>query len=232
MTETDTHAIDAALEDVLGAAFAHVERVDVVGSLPTALGRRFAIADGSAPGGAVLVVGDEPAVLEQGVSLARSAGLADVHVLLDGGPASDLALRSLHDAGLAVAGVERVLWRAPDAASAGSRLDRLDAETRAVLLRCVRSDDPAAIGRLEAAVLDLQRRMDVLAQLQLEHARTRDVERERLLRLEQLERLVDTSWVEEAERLRRELDELTSTRLVKLGERYWSVRDRLLGRSR
>jgi hypothetical protein len=101
-----------------------------------------------------------------------------------------------------------------------------------VLLHCVRTDDPASIAALEAAVLDLGRRMDVVAQLQLEHARTRDVERERLLRLERLEKLVDTSWVEEAERLRSELDSLTSTKLVKLGERYWRLRDRLLGRSR
>jgi hypothetical protein len=154
-----------------------------------------------------------------------------VHVLLDG-PASPGALERIHRAGLAVAGLERVLWRAPGQASGGSRLERLDAETRSTLAHCVRTDDPRSVAALEEAVLELCRRLDVAAQLQLEHARTRDVERERALRLERLEKLVDTNWVEEAERLRSELDALTSTRLVRLGERYWRLRDRLLGRAR
>jgi hypothetical protein len=92
-------------------------------------------------------------------------------------------------------------------------------------------DAPDAVVKLEEEVVRLVRERELLAQLQLDHARTRDVERERSERMARLERLVDDQEVErlvaEVERLNGQLDAIQATRIWRMGQSYWRLRDRV-----
>jgi hypothetical protein len=94
-------------------------------------------------------------------------------------------------------------------------------------------DAPDVARKLEDEVVRLVRERELLAQLQLDHARTRDVERERSEQLARLRRLVDDEEVErlaaEVERLNGQLDEIQATRIWRMGQGYWRFRDRVRG---
>ena len=89
---------------------------------------------------------------------------------------------------------------------------------------------PEAIARLEEAVERLQRQVDVYAQLAVDHAATREVERVRAERLRELEtelqRLRGLDLAAEVERLRAELELIQATRLWRLGARWWRLKAR------
>ena len=101
------------------------------------------------------------------------------------------------------------------------------------MLRCVLLDAPDAPIRLEEELVLLARQGELLAQLQVDHARTRDVERERSERLARLERMVDEEEAErlagEVERLSGELDAIQATRIWRMGQCYWRVRGKVRG---
>ena len=83
---------------------------------------------------------------------------------------------------------------------------------------------------LEEQVLRLQHQLDVYAQLAVDHAATREVERvrgERLRELEtELQRLRGLDLAAEVERLRAELELIQATRLWRLGSRWWRLKAR------
>jgi hypothetical protein len=230
------------LTNVVAAAFGGVTRVAVVGGdggsdLPAARPDLFVAAEGlSGPtpdGCEVLAANLELSTLRRAVDTARAAGVNRVFVLT---ASADGSGESLHEAGLALAGVDRLAFRSPadGATPAGSRAARLEAETEAVLLRCVLADDPAAVAALENEVLRLRGELEVRAQLEVDHAATREAERARADRLRDLEeafeRLGGVALVPEVERLHAELEAMRATRIWRLGVRWWRLRDRILGR--
>lgn len=172
------------------------------------------------------------------VADAGSRGLSEVavvarhDVLGPEGPFAEALRVRLHDAGLVLLGVERLLWE-DGTHAASSRKERIEAETRVAVLRCVLRDAPDAALRLEEEVVRLARERELLAQLQLDHARTRDVERERSERLARLQQLVDDEevgrLVAEVERLNGELDAIQATRIWRVGQNYWRLRGRVRG---
>lgn len=176
--------------------------------------------------------------LRAAVTDAMARGLSEVAVVAErdalgpGGPFAEPIRQRLHDAGLVLLGVERLLWEAGDHA-ASSRRERIEAETRVAVLRCALREAPDADLRLEEELVRLAREIELLAQLQVDHARTRDVERERSDRLARLERLVDDEAAErlavEVERLNGELDAIQATRIWRLGQGYWRLRARVRG---
>lgn len=181
-------------------------------------------------------LGDE--ALQAAVADARARGLSEVAVVAErdalgaDGPFAEPIRQRLHDAGLVLLGVERLLWEDGEHVAA-SRRERIEAETRVAVLRCALRDAPDVDVRLEEELVRLVRQLELLAQLQVDHARTRDVERERSERLARLERLVDDEEAErlavEVERLSGELDAIQATRIWRLGQGYWRFRDRVRG---
>ena len=148
-------------------------------------------------------------------------GLNRLTVVQEGSEAGS-DLEALHAAGLSLAGSQPLRWQSSSNGRppAGPRAERLAAETRAVLLRCVLADDPRSVGELEQAVLRLQREVDSLSQLAVDHAATRETERIRGERLEKLERLAGKDAAElgdEVKRLQGELDRLQATRIWRMG---------------
>lgn len=176
--------------------------------------------------------------LREAVADARARGLSEIVVvagrdeLAPGGPFADGLRGRLHEAGLVLLGVERLLWK-DGAHAASSRRERIEAETRAAVLRCALRDAPDVALRLEEEIVRLVRERELLAQLQLDHARTRDVERERSERMTRLQQLVDDEevgrLVAEVERLNGQLDEIQATRIWRAGQSWWRFRDRLRG---
>jgi hypothetical protein len=187
---------------------------------------------------AALASGLDAESLRAAVADARARGLGEVAVVAEGGalgrdgPFSEPLRGRLHEAGLVLLGVERLLWE-DGAHAASSRRERIEAETRAAVLRCALRDSPEVARKLEDEVVRLVRERELLAQLQLDHARTRDVERERSEQLARLRRLVDDEEVErlaaEVERLNGQLDEIQATRIWRMGQGYWRFRDRVRG---
>lgn len=181
-------------------------------------------------------VGDE--ALRAAVAEARARGLSEVAVVAErstlgpDGPFAEHLRQRLHAAGLILLGVERLLWEDGEHA-ASSRRERIEAETRVAVLRCALREAPDTVLRLEEEVVRLVRQGELLAQLQGDHARTRDVERERSERLARLERLVDDEQAErlaeEVERLNGELDAIQATRIWRVGQRYWRLRGKVRG---
>lgn len=201
--------------------------------------------DGQAPGQAeVLAFGTDESTLTRAASTARRLGLARLSVVAERDRRAEVepfdlsGTRScLRAAGLALASIERVLWAAPggDIPSAASRAERIATETGALLLRCVLVDDPRAVELLEEAILELQRQLDVYAQLAVDHAATREVERVRTERLRELEtelqQLRGLDLAAEVERLRAELELIQATRLWRLGARWWRLKARFRRRT-
>jgi hypothetical protein len=240
-----TSGLEEALERLLGSAFSGAGRVALVGPpgdvtrLEAAQPDRFVAAerlDVSPPSSCeVLALGVDAETLGRARDIARAPGSGRLFVLADG-PAGPNVRERLHAAGLALAGLERLFWQQPQAgvSPGGSRAERLAAETRSILYRCVLDDDERALGELETAAESLQRQLDVLAQVEVDHARTREVERERAERLEELEELVDRlggqSLLDEVERLRAEIESMRATRVWRTGARWWALRDRVRGR--
>ncbi len=226
-------ARDRALERVLESAFAVAGPVALVGPddrVAELAGWRtdlFVTTDAGSAAGVFALTADE-ATLRRAADVAREAGTGRVFVLAGALPPAGV----LRSAGLALEGWDRILWQSPPEgpAAAVSRAERLEAETCEVLLRCVRRDDPEAVARLEEAVERLQRQLDVYAQLAVDHAATREVERvraERLRELEtQLQRLRGLDLAAEVERLRAELELIQATRLWRLGSRWWRLKAR------
>jgi hypothetical protein len=179
-----------------------------------------------------------PEALRAAVDDANARGLSEVAVVAGrdalgpDGPFAEGLRHRLHEAGLVLLGVERLLWEDGEHA-ASSRRERIEAETRVSVLRCALRDAPDAVLRLEEELVRLVRQIELLAQLQVDHARTRDVERERSERLARLERLVDDEEAErlavEVERLSGELDAIQATRIWRVGQGYWRFRDRVRG---
>lgn len=169
---------------------------------------------------------------------ARARGLGEVAVVAareslgPDGPFGAALRERLHEAGLVLLGVERLLWQ-DGAQAAPSRRERIEAETKAAVLRCALQDAPDVARLLEDEVVRLVRERELLAQLQLDHARTRDVERERSERMARLEQLVDDDevarLVAEVERLNGQLDAIQATRIWRMGQGYWRLRDRVRG---
>jgi hypothetical protein len=208
----DSDTLDAALDDFLHRT---VDRTRVaVASGIDAESLRAAVADATARG------------------LSEVAVLAERGALGPDGPFSEPVRGRLHEAGLVLLGVERLLW-ADGVSAASSRRERVEAETRAAVLRCALRDAPDVARKLEEEVVRLVRERELLAQLQLDHARTRDVERERSERMDRLQRLVDDEevgrLVAEVERLNGQLDEIQATRIWRMGQGYWRFRERVRG---
>jgi hypothetical protein len=244
----ETGDIEVAGQRALAAAFAGTGRVSLVGGgeraarLAAARPERFVLAEGISGGPAgrckVLALALDEETLALARDLARSAGARGAFVLVDrdadSTPPDGVAVRErLRAAGLVVSGTERILWqtRAGGVPAAVSRAERLEAETRLLLLRCVLADDPRALDELEQAVADLQRRLDLAAQVEVDHARTREAERARAQRLQELEeaalRIGSADLLGEVERLRAEIQSMRATRVWRLGARWWRFRDRL-----
>jgi hypothetical protein len=237
-----TSSLDGALEQVLAGAFAGAGRVVLVGEAdevarleatrPARFVRPEAVERSAPEPYEVLALASDDETLARAVRLARDIEAGRVFVLLEGG-ALEGAGESLHRAGLALAGAERIFWaRAEDGPRpAGSRAERLAAETRAILVRGVLTDHPGAVTELEEAIARLQAELDVRAQLEVDHARTREAERHRAERLQQLERVAAVTTAAELEsevvRLRGELEQLQATRIWRVGQRYWRLRDRV-----
>jgi hypothetical protein len=186
----------------------------------------------------VVALGLDEATLAQAAGAAEELGIAPVNVLVEtgsNGPASvESAREALHRAGLFLTGADRLLWEPAVSVDAVSRSDRLRAQTSALIIRCVLRDHPEALERLEEAIVALRRDVDVLGQVAVDHARTRDVERERAERLARLERLVDDETrerlSEENALFRSQLEEIQATRVWRMGQRWWGFRDRIRGR--
>jgi hypothetical protein len=184
---------------------------------------------------AVLVRGVDEATLRQAVVVAGERGTSEVTILAlrdsfpEGGPLSGSLRERLHVTGLVLLRVERLLFGEADGAAA-TRVERIEAETKAALLRCLVESAGDTPRRLEEEIVRLSRQTELLAQLDVDHARTRDVERERSERLARLQKLVDEKEVErlvaEVERLNGELEALQSTRIWRLGQAYWRFRGR------
>ena len=236
--------VDATAERVLDAAFPEgpvglVGGGERAGRLIALRPERYRSLDGvaTAPDTCTVVALDAAeATLRQARDAARALGAHSVCVLFD--VDEELVDRSairerLHREGLAVAGTNRLLWKRVDRVSppSGTRAERLEAETRIALFRCVLADDPRALGELEAALEQSQRELDLYRQLEVDHARTREAEREREARLQELEtrmQLVgDVGLGSEVERLTKEIETMRATRVWRLGERWWSAKERL-----
>jgi hypothetical protein len=245
----DARTLDQALEEALARSLGAAGRVALVGPaeavsrLAAARPDRYVAGRASRGGSgswAVVALGADEAFLAEARETARELGERGLFVLVERGadgaagglsPLSAELRERLRAGGLALAGAERVLFERPpaEALRASTRSERLDAETRSLLLRCVLADDPGAVAELEEAVASLQRRVDVLAQLAVEHARTREAERERAERLAELERMFEAEALpvaEELERLRSEVEGIQSTRLWRVGQRWWRLRAR------
>jgi hypothetical protein len=187
------------------------------------------------PGRTVLVDGLDEGAIREGVAAASDRGSGEVAILVrrsalgTSGPLAEELRERLHAAGLVLLRVERLLWGEPDGAAA-TRIERIEAETQAALLRCLVASDGDTPTRLEAEIVQLTREKELLAQLDVDHARTRDVERERSEQLTRLQTLVDEKEVDrltsEVERLNGELDALQATRIWRLGQFYWRLRRR------
>ena len=229
------------LSKVLAAAFAGTTRVVVFGGdrsldLQAVRPDLFVVPGGlSAPaldGCEVLAADLESSTLQRAVDAARAAGRARVFVLASAEGDGE-ALRA---AGLALAGAERLLFRsqADGAAPAGSHAERVEAEVEAVLMHCVLVDNPTAVSQLSAEIARLRAELEVRAQLELDHAATREAERARSERLseveESLERVAGIELLPEVERLRAEIEAMRATRIWRLGSAWWRLRDRILQR--
>jgi hypothetical protein len=240
-----TSRLEETLERLLGNAFSGRGRVALVGAsedvarLEAAQPDRFVAAErleaSPPPSCEVLALGLDAETLGRAREVARAPGFGRLFVLADGPGGPDVRDR-LHAAGLALAGLERLFWQRPPAGAppGGSRAERLAAETRSILYRCVLDDDARAVGELEAAVQSLQRQLDLLAQVEVDHARTREAERARAERLDELEELIDhlggQSLLDEVERLRAEIKAMRATRVWRMGTRWWALRDRVRSR--
>ena len=251
----------------LAPVFSHASRVLVVADersardLTAAADSPFiaAVDEQSASGDAgaeVLVLSLDEPWLTRAIELAGRLGRRMLYVLLANTPPDDAAGRPspglgrararLRERGFAVVDAQRVFW-APPADPSGtnlSRTARLDRETREVLVECRRRDDPETVAALEERVATLGRQLELLSDLQVQQARTREAESRRLGRLEELEATVErlerirsvqsrALLVEESKEighLREEIAFMKSTRFWRLGERYWALRRWLTGR--
>jgi hypothetical protein len=250
---------EQARRRVLATALAHASRVVVVADDHGAralAGPPFASAtdvqsssDGATSTSEVLVLSLDEPWFTRAAELARRLGRHTLYVLLANSPGdpsptscSGLARARprLRERGFAVVGFHRVFWTPPDSsgAASASRTTRLDRETREVLVECRRRDDLDTIAALEERVGMLSRQLELLADLQVQQARTREAESRRLGRLEELEATVERMerirsaqaralLVEESKELghlRQEIAFMKSTRFWRLGERYWALR--------
>jgi hypothetical protein len=226
------------LASVLATALGGATRVAVVGEdrgLPRASQGLFVSSEGlprsDLDGCEILATDSETATLERSADLARTAGRNRLFVLVE---SEDGASEALRAAGLGVSSADRLLFRAPDGSPVGARAERLDAETEAVLLTCLLMDDPASVARLEEEVARLRAELEVRAQLEVDHAATREAERARAARLLELEetlaRVPNIDLFPEVERLRAEIAEMRATRVWRLGSAWWRLRDRILRR--
>lgn len=232
-----------ALPRVLANAFAGTSQVvlagpdDEVARLAAAFSGGFIpveeLDDQAPEPSVVLALGIDAETLEEASSAARRLG-SRVYVLVESGEPAGVRDR-LRAGGLAVAEVERLLWRPPQNPSeVGSRAERLEAETEAVLLHCVLADDPDAVAQLGDVIARLREELAVRAQLEVDHAATREAERARADRLrdleESFERLGGIALLPEVERLRAEIEAMRATRIWRLGAAWWRLRDRILRR--
>jgi hypothetical protein len=250
MIETPEAAneLELVVERALQAALAGESLVALVGGgeraarLVAARPERFVLAEGSSGSSPercrVLALAPDEETLTRARELARSVGARGAFVLVDreapSAPSDGVALRErLRAAGLVACGAERIMWRTPGTGipPGGSRAERLEAETRLLLFRCALADDSRALDELEQAVADLQQRLDLAAQIEVDHARTREAERARAQRLQELEeaalRIGTADLLGEVERLRAEIESMRATRVWRLGARWWRFRDRL-----
>ena len=255
---------------VLAAAFAHTSRVLVVaddrdaaalappGASPfvSAAGMRMPSDDAAVASEVLALSLDEP-WFTRAAELARTLGRGSLYVLLPNDPeeatptsCSGLARARprLRELGFVVVNFQRVFWPPasdPSAATNASRTSRLDRETREVLLECRHRGDPETVSALEERVGTLSRQLELLSDLQVQQARTREAESRRLGRLEELEATVErlerirsvqarALLVEESKEighLREEIAFMKRTRFWRLGERYWAFRRWLAGRA-
>ena len=149
----------------------------------------------------VVVVAAEPEALGLASTIAGERGGGELWALLpaprDGagsGGVLPAARATLRAAGWVAIDTQR-LFCEPDAGTpveALPRAARIDADTREVLLRARRHDDPSVVGALEERIAGLERDLAVHASLAVEHARTREAEAYRAHRLTQLERSRET----------------------------------------
>jgi hypothetical protein len=253
----------------LATAWPHAHRVFVVGP-PEAVGAltrpapEFFVAastDAVPPEIALgpielVVLSLEEPWFDRAAVLGRQLALDRLFVLLGNVPTEHVPRTScsalaearprLRELGFVTIECHRLFWP-PDECPAGpanpSRTARLDRETREVLIECRRADDPVTVGVLEDRIVMLQRQLDLLSDIQVQQARTRDAETRRLARLEELEatvqrlehlrtaqtRVAVLAESEEIRRLHGEIDLMKSTSVWRFGERYWALR-RWVGR--
>jgi hypothetical protein len=194
------------------------------------------VARDAAPGsGLVLAVGLGEDTLAEARATAQELGIHTVAVAVDSGatgePIRAATVREcVRKAGFVLAELERLLFRPGPGTPGDTRLERIDHETRLALARCVLADDPRAVGELADAIASLQRELDLQRQLELDHARTREMERVRAERLRGLEARLDDygdrGLGAEIERLRAEIEAMRQTRVWRLGNRWWSFKSR------
>jgi hypothetical protein len=232
-----------AVENALAARLAGGERYVVVGEggeLSAGLLARhpelFAPRDAAPVGAGVLALGLDEETLAAAGATARELGGHIVLVAVDrqdaGGSISEPEIRErVRHAGLVLAVLERLLWQQREGVAPDTRLRRIDQETRLALARCVLPDDPRSLSELERVISDLQCELDLQRQLQVEHAATREAERVREGRLQELEARLDhygdRSLAPEVERLQAEIAAMHATRVWRLGNRWWELKRRL-----
>jgi len=256
-------SFDEVRRRVLAAAFSHTSRVLVVadardvtefwhsGDPPFVPAAEVRISSGdTAASSEVLVLSLDEPWFTQAAELAQRLGRSTLYVLLpnspgDSSPTSCSGLARarprLRELGFAVVDFHRVFWTPPpdpSGAVGASRTARLDRETREVLVECRHRGDPETVAALEGRVGTLSRQLDLLSDLQVQQARTREAESRRLGRLEELEGTVErlerirsvqarALLMEESKEighLREEIALMKATRFWRLGERYWALR--------
>jgi hypothetical protein len=172
MTTTNQETTPAQPDLSLGAVRERVLRATLPAGVEPL--RSLAAAEARPEGSVFLLVGADELRARGGTSLLTTARAA------------------LAESGLVLISAQRIRWSPEDAPPDGAtRLQRLDADTRELLLEAAPRDRASTVELLDRRLQLVEQELEALAERQLEHALTRDAELKRAHRLEQLEQRVD-----------------------------------------